>query len=109
MNHKYSIEEIELTFKMYPIAKQKIQFNHYQAILCEEEVVYYTYITNQVSIWLDFLNYEEQKIIDNRCFQGKTFKQIAFRFHYADHSVVLRRYRSILNKVQISDDFIIYI
>lgn len=93
----FSTEEIELTFFMCPIARKKLLD---EENLTSDELTYYRHITDMVSFWLHTLTNDEKKIIEYRCFRKKTYNQIAFILHYADHSVVIRKYRNILKKVQ---------
>lgn len=93
----YSTVEIELTFLMCPIARKKL---FYEEELTSDELNYYRHITELVSFWFNSLTNDEKKIIEYRCFRKKTYSQIASFLHYSDHSVVIRKYRSVLKKVQ---------
>lgn len=95
--NRYSTLEIELTFLMYPIASKQLFKNR---LLSDIEVSYYKHIQNTCSFWLSLLTDEEKKVIEYRCFNQKSYTKIADLLHYADHSVIIRKYQKILLKIQ---------
>lgn len=77
----YSNEEIELTLNFYSIAKLHID-NLNQALQFKE------------------LLPDELEIIALRNFENKTFDLISIHVGYANHSSIVRKYKSIINKVR---------
>lgn len=97
----YSNEEIELTLNFYSIAKLHID-NLNQALQFKElkdyeknEYMFYAHIVSKVNYWLKELLPDELEIIALRNFENKTFDLISIHVGYANHSSIVRKYKSI--------------
>ena len=93
-------------FYFYSIAKLHID-NLNQAIQFKElndleknEYVFYSHIVSKVNYWLKELLPDELEIISLRNFENKTFDLISIHVGYANHSSIVRKYKSIINKVR---------
>ena len=102
----YSNEEIELTLNFYSIAKLHIDILN-QALQFKElndheknEYMFYSHIVSKVNYWLKELLPDELEIIALRNFENKTFDLISIHVGYANHSSIVRKYKSIINKVR---------
>ncbi|MCR1961044.1 hypothetical protein CWE04_08065 [Thomasclavelia cocleata] len=102
----YSFDEIELTLKMYPIAKnhlleleQSFNLSNFQTDF-SRNYYYYSYIVDKVNLWIDNLLPDEKEVIMRRIFLKQTFDYISIQLGYANHSSVDRKYKKIINKIR---------
>lgn len=102
----YSNEEIELTLNFYSIAKVHLdnlnQALHFKELNDHEknEYMFYSHIVSKVNYWLKELLPDELEIISLRNFENKTFDLISIHVGYANHSSIVSKYNSIINKVR---------
>lgn len=107
MNMAYTYEEIELTLRMYSIAKQHLyEMNTQKAIGNQNEIdnesiyCFYAYIVHLVDSWIKQLFPDEILILKMRIFDKKTFDYISIQIGYANHSSVIRKYKDIITKIK---------
>lgn len=100
---KYSLEEIELTLKLYPIAKIHVKELDNVRLLSSNEYCseynYYSHIIEIVDLWLERLYPDEIELLMLRICLKKTFDNIAVQLGYANHSSVVRKYKQIIFKI----------
>ena len=66
----------------------------------KNEYMFYSHIVSKVNYWLKELLPDELEIIALRNFENKTFDLISIHVGYANHSSIVRKYKSIINKVR---------
>lgn len=103
----YSKEEIELTLKLYSIAKihlnqlerDKIRYSDINTTYLNDDYFYYSHIVCLVDSWLNFLLQDEVDIINLRIFNKKSYDYIASQLGYANHSSIVRKFKGIIRKI----------
>lgn len=101
----YSKEEVELTLKLYSIAKVHLNELENRNLNCschdQVDILYFHYyfIVHTVDKWKNKLYPDELEIIDLRVFQKKAYDNISIRLGYANHSSVIKKYKHIINKI----------
>lgn len=109
----YSVEEIELTLKLYSIAKlhiKELENNLYlkQNKECKK-YFYYQHIVNVVDSWFEILFPDEVELLMMRIYSKKTFDFISIQLGYANHSSVIRKYKQIILKIKKNSEFNLYV
>lgn len=108
----YSREEIELTLRLYSIAKLHLNELERKLLINAEDDIsdfekssyhYYSYIINLVHSWINDLLPDEAEIIQQRIIDKQTFDFIAIQLGYANHSSVVRKYKNILKKMSLAE------
>ncbi|UTY39513.1 hypothetical protein NMU03_01370 [Allocoprobacillus halotolerans] len=105
----YSIDEIELTLKFYPISK--IQLSRLSndcsktniSKNTKNQMFYYSFIIEKVEIWMSKLLPYEREIIELRITRKRSFDYISIQFGYANHSSIVRKYNDILKKIYLEE------
>ena len=103
----YSKEEIELTLKLYSVAKiHLIEIEREEQFCIEKKEKgesnifnYYSHIVFLVDSWLELLFPDEIEILKLRVFNRQTFDNISIKLGYANHSSVVRKYEKIIYKI----------
>lgn len=104
---RYTIDEIELTLKLYPISKIQLSKlsndcsskNDY----VKKEMFYYSFIIEKVELWMSKLLPYEKEIINLRIIRKRSFDYISIQFGYANHSSIVRKYNDILKKIYLEE------
>ncbi len=108
----YSREEVELTLNLYSIAKLHLNELERNKLINSESKFsdfdmncyhYYSFIIKIVNSWVNNLLPDEIEIIQKRIVDKNTFDKIAVQLGYANHSSVIRKYKSILDKLSTSE------
>lgn len=102
----YSKEEVELTLNLYSIAKLhlreidiKLQRNQNDNAVNYSYYTYYSHLVRIVDLWTEMLLPDEIQLLELRAHYKKTFNYISIQLGYANHSSVIRKYRSIIYKI----------
>lgn len=98
---RYTIEEIELTLKLYPISKIRLckLSNDCSNDSVKKEILYYSFIVEKVEFWMSKLLPYEKEIINLRIVRKRSFDYISIQFGYANHSSLVRKYNDVLKKI----------
>lgn len=104
----YTLDEVELMLTLYPIAKIHLneieitkQIHNGEKLSKYEKHSkdYYSFVICIVDYWLNYLFPDEVEIIKLRVFNKLTFDYISIQLGYSNHSSIVRKYKSILNKI----------
>lgn len=95
----YSKKEIIIFLELYSISKIKKVELEYKNTL-DSDYTFYSHVIEKVENWLTFLDSEEIKLIEERHIQKLSFDQISINHHYANHSSIVRKYNSIIDKIK---------
>lgn len=92
-------KEIVLFLELYSISKVKKKELDYTDVK-DNNYMFYSFIIEHVEQWFTFLEYDELEIIKDKHLKNLTFDQISINNHYANHSSIVRKYKSIINKIK---------
>ena len=103
----YTEKEIELTLKLYSIAKVKKQDYKYQLSgikrnddLLKDDFFYYEHIVITVERWLTYLLTYEKELIKLRFFENYTSDYVSILLGYSSHSSIVKNCRKVIKKIK---------
>lgn len=98
----YTLNEIEHTLYLYPIAKIKvkeIEMGNQKTTSGSIKLHHYLFITRISEYWLSTCKNDEIEIIQLRFFEHKSYDYISIQLGYKNHSSVIRKINTILKKI----------
>lgn len=103
----YTEKEIELTLKLYSIAKVKKHDYKYQLSriennddLLKNEFFYYDHIIKTVERWITYLERDEEELIKLRFFENYTSDYVSILLGYSSHSSIVKNCKRVIRKIK---------